>query len=178
MVHTGTFSTDAFPKADLCKELAFEKVEHSRPDGRRELDVSKYVALVRGDIKPQYVAKSHQCYMPTTIMVVDSINCSEICRVGERAWRIATGEMPTLNCSVLDSLFSHVEDVVFLKAGPRAYDCAPLHSVNGAQAPGLVLGTRFLNAACIDRVGNDVNLDCLAARNAASFFRHGAATWK
>jgi len=75
-------------------------------------------------------------------------------------------------------MFESTSSVETLERVARPYKIKPLRVLDGVSSPSFIWGTKFLNAACVDRICNDVNMDCLAAKNAASFFRNGVATWK
>lgn len=137
----------------------------------------RFVALVKGDINPSFFGLSSVRRLSAKTYVLNSINCAEIVHIADNVWRVASGERPEAGSNLFRTVFTRVDDVVWLERPPRRYNSAPLRNVSGAAAPSLILNTRFINVATVDRVCNDVNIDCLSARNAASLFRKGVATW-
>lgn len=172
------FTTDALD-SNLSKVLSLPKSkQESILDHVEAVNTVRYVALVKGDVNPSFFGKSSVRWLPVKTYILNSINCSEITHIGDDVWRVTSGECPEKDCNLFKTVFTKVHDVVWLQRPPRRYPCAPLRNVSGPAAPDLILNTRFINVAAIDRVCNDVNVDCLSARNAASLFRKGVVVWK
>lgn len=157
--------------------LALREELRGRSDDNDHVNAAKYTALVKGKLKSSYVKKSSVDGLGRKTSVLNSVNCSEIVQAGDDLWCVTVGEKPVNGSSVAASLFEEIEEVVWVERERRCYGPEALN-VDGAAAPSLVLGTRFINASCVDRIANDVNLDCLSARNTASLFRDGVAAWK
>eukprot|EP00737_Agarophyton_chilense_P001841 gb/GEZJ01002082.1/.p1 GENE.gb/GEZJ01002082.1/~~gb/GEZJ01002082.1/.p1 ORF type:complete len:551 (+),score=54.55 gb/GEZJ01002082.1/:147-1799(+) len=145
---------------------------------KSDVNVARYTAIVKGALNASYFRMSSPNDLPTSVTVVNSVNCSEIQRIEPDTWRIVTGEEPSRTSNAIRLLFTSVESIFVYEHPKRPYSCAPLPELNDSHAPSLILGNRFLNAACVDRVANDINLDCLSAINVASFFDDEVATWK
>lgn len=146
-------------------------------DNARRVNTVRFVALVKGDVNPSFFGLSSTRRLLGKTYVLNSTNCSEITHISDNVWRVTSGERPEEGSNLFRTVFTRVYDVIWFERPPRRYASAPLRNVSGAAAPSLILNTRFLNVATIDRVCNDVNTDCLSARNAASLFRRGVATW-
>eukprot|EP00178_Gracilaria_changii_P021177 TRINITY_DN63057_c0_g1_i1.p1 TRINITY_DN63057_c0_g1~~TRINITY_DN63057_c0_g1_i1.p1 ORF type:complete len:550 (+),score=63.88 TRINITY_DN63057_c0_g1_i1:389-2038(+) len=163
---------------NLVESLALTSKLGETESHKTQVNVMRYAAVVKGTLNAEYVRMSSEDDLPTTVTVLNSVNCAEIHRVEPGMWRVITGEEPTRTSNVIRTLFTEVESIVAYDIPKRPYTCTSLAEPNGAEAPSFILGTRFLNAACIDRIANDINLDCLSAMNAASFFNDDVATWK
>ncbi|KAI0561302.1 hypothetical protein FGB62_87g088 [Gracilaria domingensis] len=163
---------------DLSESLALSAKFTEADTLKTEVNVARYTAIVTGTLNADYVRQSSENDLPTLLTVLNSVNCAEIQRVEPGMWRVVTGEEPTKTSNIIQALFSSVENIVAYQNPQRPYNCTTLVDLNGPQAPSFILGTRFLNAACVDRVANDINIDCLSAINTASFFNDKVATWK
>lgn len=178
VIDPSRFTTDATDDP-LDQALALDPSLSGMPAGEVHLvNTARYVSLVKGELKPEFFKKSHASSVATHVTVLNSVNCSEVLRVSDNVYRISSGEDPEKGTSSLSTIFKDTSKMVSLERAKRPYYPAPIRNISGAGSPGFILGTRFLNAACIDRVANDPNLDVLSARNTASFFRDGVATWK
>ncbi|PXF48908.1 hypothetical protein BWQ96_01250 [Gracilariopsis chorda] len=162
----------------LAESLALTAELSDKSTSRTTLNVAKYTAIVKGVINADYLRKSSPSALPTFTTVLNSVNCTEIQRLEPDVWRVVTGERPTKDSNVIATLFQSVQSIISYDNPQRPYGCAALEELDGSHAPTFILGTRFLNAACVDRVANDFNLDCLSAMNTASFFKEGVAIWK
>jgi len=143
----------------------------------RRLNTSKYMSLVIGDLKKSYFGRK---IIARHTSIINSMDFSEIIRVGRRKWRVVSssridGKNDKRN---LDKMFENVEKVISWERKQCNHVCTPLRDINGGDIPAFILGKRIINAAAIDRVGNHVEIDCMAARNTASFFKPGFVTWK
>lgn len=177
VVHPDEFSSNAFD-ADCSSVFSLQK-NGPRGDGsKREVNVSKFVSLVRGEIKPSYFRLSRPSDMSEKTYILNSVNCSEVQRLENDVWKITSSEPVEEASSVCDALFKSVTETNAMQRSERRYSCTPLRETGGGSVPDVIISKRFINAAAIDRIANDVNADCLAARNAASFFKHGVITWK
>lgn len=144
----------------------------------RVLNVARYISLIKGEVKPQFFNKSRASSIASHVTVLKSPNCSDVKRVADGVYRVASWEKPEHGSSLLSTVFQGATDIVSIERRPRRYHPAPIRNLDGVGAPSFILGTRFMNAACVDRIANDPNLDILSARNTASFFRDGVANWK
>lgn len=155
--------------------------EHIARQGKSDASVgvnaAKYVSLVKGEFKSDYVRRSSPHAMAENTIILKSVNCAEVTVVGDGLFCVVTGEAPTADSSVRDVLFTNLQDVVTTERRERKYSAKPLRNLNGEEAPTLILGNRFINAACIDRIGNDPTLDILSARNTGSLFKDTVAQW-
>lgn len=143
-----------------------------------KVNTAKYVGVVQGKLKGEWFKKSDEKGVADYVQVVKSVNCSEVKRVGDGKWRVLTSESVQKGSSALDILFTKVNAVNCVERRRGRFGPRLVKGVADKGIPDLVLGTRLLNAACIDRVGSDVTLDVLAARNAASLLKNSVATWK
>lgn len=142
------------------------------------INTARYVSLVHGNIKSSFFRLSSPRDMPDKMYVLNSVNCSEVVRISYELWKVTSAEPAEKGTSLCRTLFDNVKRSVVIDRPIRKYPVSPLRNVNGPLCPDLILGRRFVNVAAIDRVCNDVNLDCIAARNAASLFRADAVNWK
>lgn len=163
---------------DLATALALTPPLNGRKANPSNINVAKYTAIVKGTIESEYARQSSPHDLATLTTVLNSINCTEIQRLESDVWRVVTGEKPTETSSVIKTLFTKVLDITHWEHTQRRYSCTAIPHLNGAQAPSFILASRLLNAACVDRVANDINIDCLSARNTASFSKEGVAAWK
>lgn len=178
VVDPNKFTTDAVDEP-LDQILSLDPALSGMPAGEVQIvNTARYVSLVEGDLNPDFFKKSTENGVPDRVMILNSVNCAEIMKLSPGVYRILSGEKPQQGSSVATTLFKNVRSVVSLERPKRTYKPTPLRNLHGSEAPEFVLGTRLLNAACVDRVANDPSLDVLSARNVASFFRDGVATWK
>lgn len=178
VIDPSRFTTDATDDP-LDQVLALDPALSGMPAGEVSiLNTARYVSLVKGELNPKFFKKSDASSVATHVTVLNSVNCSEVLRVSDEVYRVSSGEMPEEGTSSFTTVFKDASKMISFERTRRPYYPAPIRNINGAGSPGFVLGTRFLNAACIDRVANDPSLDVLSARNAGSLFRDGVATWK
>lgn len=172
------FSTDVIDHP-LEQMLALDPALSGMAAGEVEvLNTARYMSLVEGELDAGFFRKSSVAAVADRVVVLNSVNCLEVVKVGKNIYRVVSGEKPETGSTLANTVFKDVKNAVSLERRKRVYYPAPIRNLHGTGAPDFILGTRFLNAACVDRVGNDVNLDLLSARNTASFFRDGVATWK
>ena len=170
VVDPRNFTTDAVD--DLASNLSLPNT------GKNLVNAAKSVNLVKGNLRSQYLRQDHTNTVASSTTVVNSVNCSQIVRVGDDEWLVTACDTLATGSATADVLFESVEKIVSFEQAPR-YGCStPITHEHGDDVPTFVLGTRFLNAACTDRIANDINLDVLSAKNTASFFRNVVADWK
>lgn len=135
--------------------------------------MARCVCLVRGALKASYVNCQTGDDVADRVIVLRSVNCMEILRVGEGLYRVVAA-----TDGVVGAVFEEGAEVVCVQREGRKYFPQVVDDAYGDGVPEFIVAKRFLNAACVDRVACDVNLDCISARNTASFFREGVITWK
>lgn len=172
------FNTDVvdLPLDDI---LALNPAVSGMPPGEvRILNTARHISLIEGELNAGFFNKTSAAMMADRVLVLNSVNCLELVKVGKDIYRVVSGEKPEKGSSLADTMFKEVRAMASIERKKPVYHPAPLRNLHGSEAPDFILGTRFLNAACVDRIGNDVSLDLLSAKNTASFFRDGVATWK
>lgn len=178
VVDPNEFKSDVFdPDCATALSIRSDRQKHDLVSSST-MNTAKYVSLVHGRIKASFFRLGSPQNMPDVMYVLNSVNCSEVVRIAENVWRVTSAEGVVKNSSVARSLFEDFEGSAVVERPARAYSASPLRNLKGSGAPGLIIGRRFVNVAAIDRVCNDVNMDCIAARNAASFFLTDAVTWR
>lgn len=178
VIDPNDFTTDALDE-DISVVFSLPSSEKGTGTDRAMVpNTAQYISLVKGEINPQFFRLSSAKHLAEKTYLVNSINCLEVLRVSDNVWRVTSREFPEKECNLFQNLFNNVDEIVSLQRTPRRYPSAPCRNIHGTSTPDLILNTRFLNVAAIDCICNDVNIDCLAARNAASLFRRGVATWK
>lgn len=171
------FETDSCDE-DLRTVLVLPQGE---PDlNRQQTNAAAATSLVMGRLRAGFFRAGSAAGVADETAVVGSGHVSAVARVGngDEMWRVS-GDVGVQNGSnVGKAVFEEIQKVQSIVRPTRPYELVPLREVNGRMAPTLILGTRFLNLAAVDRIANDVSLDVLAARNAGSFFRNGVVSWK
>lgn len=172
------FESDVLEESVVnCFALHDHVAKQRKSNAMSGVNAAKYVSLVKGEFKSDYVRRSSSHAMAENTIILKSVNCAEVTVVDDGLYRVVTGEAPTTNSNVRGVLFANVQDVVTTERNIRKYSAKPLRNLNGEEAPTLILGNRFVNAACIDRIGNDPTLDLLSARNTGSLFKDNVAQW-
>ncbi len=149
----------------------------------RRRNTAKVMSLVMGELNPDYFLKSKTDDVADNSYILNSVDCSEVKRVGERCWRVVAAEELSVEGmekkqGLTSRLFKKVERALVVNRHQRQYVATPIRDLNGGETPAIILGRRIINAAAVDRVANHVEVDCLAARNAASLLKPGQITWK
>lgn len=152
-------------------------IEHLN-DPQVSLNTAKFVSLVRGEIKPSFFRMGSSKNISDQTYILNSVNSSEVVRISDNTWKITSSEEASTNSSVCGSIFDNVTETISYERPSRRYSTSPLRNLHGVSAPDLILARRFVNVAAIDRVCSDINMECIAAKNAASLFRTGVITWK
>lgn len=142
------------------------------------INTARYMSLIKGTLKPSFFRKSVQEDIPTHVTILNSVNCADVFRVAPGIFRIVSAEEPKADSSVIANLFEDTTEIISWKHAPRRYSAGPIRNLNGNEPPTFILGTRFLNASCTDRVSNHVEIDALSAHNVGSFFKEGIVNWK
>lgn len=176
VVDPAEFQSDAFEcEPDILFSLGTKYQSHTQ---QSRLNSCKYVSLVRGDLKGSFFGLSSSKGMLDRTYVLNSVNCSEVVRVQDDVWKVTGAEKVKHGSSMFRTMFTDVKDFVATKRPTRKYHISPLTKVNGNTVPNVILGRKFINVAAVDRVCSDVNIECAAARNAASLLRTGVAEWR
>lgn len=170
------FKSDAY---DIDTESIFSlKYAEQNKSASSRGNTARFVSLVRGDIKPSFFRLSNAKQMPDQMYILNSINTCQVCRVSENVWKVTSTEKVDPESAVANSLFESIEKSVSFERSPPKYPLLPLSKSNLSSEPNIILARRFINVAAIDRVCSDINMECIAARNAASLLRDGVVTWK
>lgn len=176
VVDPAEFQSDAFEcEPDLLFSLGTKYQSHTQ---QPRLNSCKYVSLIRGDLKSSFFGLGSSKGMLDRTYVLNSVNCSEVERVQDDVWKVSGSEKLKRGSSMFQTMFTDVKNFVATERPTRKYHISPLTKVNGNTVPNVILARKFINVAAVDRVCSDVNIECAAARNAASLLRAGVAEWR
>lgn len=143
----------------------------------RQRNTAACMSLVVGDLQAAYFSRRTASSVATRNYVVNSVDCSEVVRVAPRVYLVISADKLDEKSELVSNLFDSVDHIKSWERSPGRYIASPIRTRDGPDVPAIVIASRFLNAAAIDRIGDHVELDCLAARNAASFFKEGVVKW-
>jgi len=145
-------------------------------------NTSRWLAVVAGTLDHRYFNHIFARTVPDLIVATECREWSRLECAGEsdqgKVYTLHCADEPVVGEGIVAKLFTNVRDMRARRRISSKYTCGPLSDgVNADDVPAVILSTRLIYAAAIDRIACDPETDLMAARNAASLFSVGV-DWK